>query len=312
MRSLFSMMALVIGCDSVDTPALAPAPTVHTFTSAADGFDTHTYWIDTGEEVVVFDAQFTPALAAEMLGEITAATDSPVRYLVITHPNPDKFNGASVFQDAGAQVVASEATAAAMPGVHAYKEAYFVGVGMFTPETYPSLPTVDVTFSEAMVLGTAVPVSLSVLDSPGVAATQTVAQVGDAVFVGDLVAGRAHAWLEGAIVDGGPRPDISGWVSALGELAELAPGTTVYPGRGAALPVADAVAEQQDYLQDADEVVSSYVGSLSDPAAALGGAEAGDHYAAITAEMEAAYPEHALSYLVTYGVYGLALQHAAE
>ena len=34
-----------------------------------------------------------------------------------------------------------------MPGVHAYKEAYFVGVGMFPAGQYPALPTVDQAFS---------------------------------------------------------------------------------------------------------------------------------------------------------------------
>jgi hypothetical protein len=34
------------------------------------------------------------------------------------------------------------------------------------------------------------------------------------------------------------------------------------------------------------------------------------HWEAITARAVEAWPDHALSYLVTYGVYGLALQHA--
>lgn len=55
--------------------------------------------------------------------------------MVITHPNPDKFNGLSAFQDAGAEVIASEATAAAMLGVQGYKKAFFVGTGMFAEET---------------------------------------------------------------------------------------------------------------------------------------------------------------------------------
>ena len=131
--------------------ACAPkAPAVHTFTSAEAGFHTNSQWVDTGSEVVVFDAQFTPELAQELLAEIQAATDSPVRYVVITHPNPDKFNGASVFRDVGAEVVASQATAEAMPAVHAYKKAYFTSVGLFTDATYPTLPPVDTTFTDTL------------------------------------------------------------------------------------------------------------------------------------------------------------------
>ena len=61
----------------------APAPTITDTViavSGADGFDPHTYFYDSGEEVVVFDAQFTPALAEQMLADIRATTDSPIRY----------------------------------------------------------------------------------------------------------------------------------------------------------------------------------------------------------------------------------------
>jgi hypothetical protein len=75
-----------------------------------------------------------------------------VTHLVVAHPNPDKFNGRIAFQAAGTAVIASEATAAAMPGVHDDKKAFFVGTGMFTEETYPTLGEVDETFSGEMTL----------------------------------------------------------------------------------------------------------------------------------------------------------------
>ena len=303
----------VAACDSAALPETVPPVEVHTWTSGGEGFDTHSHWIDTGAEVVVFDAQFTPALAEAVLADIQATTDSPVRYVVVTHPNPDKFNGAPVFQAAGAVLVASEATAAAMPGVHAYKEAYFVGAGMFEAGSYPALPQVDLTFSGSLTLDTAVPVTLTELSSPGVTSTQTVAVAGNAVFAGDLTAGQAHAWLEGAILDGVATPYIDGWLAALDELAALAPaGAVLYPGRGAILPVQKAAPAQQDYLRTADRIVADYVAGLDEPLAALTGPDAGSHYAALTAELEAAFPAYDLGYLVTYGVYGLALQHAAQ
>ncbi len=284
---------------------------IRRFTSGIEGFDTHSYWIDTGKEVVVFDAQFAPALAEALLAEIRAATDAPITHVVVTHPNPDKFNGAAVFQREGATVVASTATAAAIPEVWAYKKAYFIGTGGFTEATWPALPTIDVTFENSLDLDLAGgEVTLHVLNHSGVTTTQTVAVVGDDLIVGDLVAGRAHAWLEGGIVDGAPRPDIAGWLAALDELTTLGSGV-VHPGRGEALPVDVAVAEQKAYLTRVDEVVRTYVADLVDPTAALTGDQAGEHYAALTAAAEAAFPDYALAYLVTYGVYGLALQAAA-
>lgn len=296
------LLPLLVGC-----AAPAPALELHRFTSGPEGFDTNSWWVDTGAEVVVFDAQFTPALAQALLDEITAQTQSPVTTVVLTHPNPDKFNGASVFQAAGAELVASEDTLAAMGEVHAYKQAYFVGAGMFAEGEYPALPEVDRTFTDTLTLDTAAPIVLEVLEHSGVTLTQTVARVGDeALVVGDLAAGGAHLWLEGAIVDGMPAPDLESWALALDEVAAL--GGTVYPGRGQPEAAQTLVPAHQDYLEGMDTLVGEYVAALEDPGTALSGPDAGSHYAALTAEAEAAWPELELSYLVTYGVYGLALQ----
>src|SRR5215217_12524 len=120
---------------------------LYTYDSGEAGFFTKTYFYDTGTEVVAFDAQFTPQLAEAAIASLREHTDNPISYLVITHPNPDKFNGAPVFQEAGAEVIASEATEAAIPGVHAYKKAGFVGMGMFTEDTYPPQASIDETFA---------------------------------------------------------------------------------------------------------------------------------------------------------------------
>ena len=209
-----------------------------TVTSGPEGFDTHAYWYDTGSEVVVFDAGFTPDIARQIVAAVEAETDSPITHVVITHPNPDKFNGAPVFQALGAQVVASRATAEAIPGVWAYKRAYFVDyAGVFTDETWPAQATVDVVFEGSLRLdldGGAV--ELLELENAGVSSTQTVAWVADheALIVGDLVHHRAHAWLEGGIVDGAPTPDLDGWRAALDELRMW---------RGATNPAAPSMAK---------------------------------------------------------------------
>ena len=300
------LFTFAVGC--------APAPvTVNTFTSGAEGFDTSSYWIDTGAEVIVFDAQFLPSSAEQLLAEITAATSSPVSLVVVTHPNPDKFNGAPVFQAVGAEVIMSEATAAALPGVHAYKEAYFVGAGAFAEGEYPALVTPDLTFTGALSvpLHDGLTLTLTELSTGGVTTTQTVAEIDGAVFVGDLVAGEAHAWLEGGIVDGVATPDLPAWDAALVELGALMPqDATVYPGRGAPEPIAEAVDHQRDYLTTMDGVVADVLATRPDPVAALSGEDAANVYAEITALGELAYPDHRLSYLITYGVYGLAWQKA--
>lgn len=279
------------------------------YTSDASGFDTHSFFYDTGAEVVVFDAQFTEAEAAKVLAAIRAKTGNPIRYVVVTHPNPDKFNGVGVFQREGAKVVASEATAAAIPGVHAYKKYFWVNVAKaFTEETYPAEAKVDVTFrgTYALPLEGDARVELAELKHPGVATTQTVAYVPGrkALIVGDLVHHKAHAWLEGGIRDGKAVPDVEAWKAAVDELAAW-PEATVYGGRGEAAPVAEAIAAQKQYLDGMVTLVRAYAAELGGRKTELCGDAAAPHHAELQKRAAEAFPEYALPYMVGYGVYGL-------
>jgi glyoxylase-like metal-dependent hydrolase (beta-lactamase superfamily II) len=285
---------------------------LYTFDSGEAGFFTKTYFYDTGQEVVAFDAQFTPDLAEAAIASLREQTDNPITYLVITHPNPDKFNGAPVFQEEGAKVIASEATEAAIPGVHEYKKAGFVGMGMFTEETYPQQATVDETFTgtHALELSGGKTVELSELSEPGVSSTQAVAFIPqlNALIVGDLVHHKLHAWLEGGIVNGQATPTIDGWVADLQELEErftADPEPTVYGGRGEPAPLSVAVADQIAYLERADQIVTDYVAELGDKTTELSGEKAGEHYAAIQARLEEAFPDYAFPAMISFSVYGL-------
>jgi hypothetical protein len=74
--------------------------------------------------------------------------------------------------------------------------------------------------------------------------------------------------------------------------------------------VAEAVSEQRAYLTTLDTIVVEVLATREDPVAALSGEDAAAVYAEITDAGAAAYPDHSLSYLISYGVYGLAWQHA--
>ncbi|MFZ5469685.1 MAG: MBL fold metallo-hydrolase [Myxococcota bacterium] len=288
---------------------------LYTFTSDVKGFDTHSFYLDTGREVIVFDAQFTEELAKKLLAEIQAKTSSPIRYLVLTHPNPDKFNGAQVFRAAGAKVVASKATAAAIAQVHAYKRHFFVNVAqMFTPESYPPQAEVDLVFEGKLSLPLAAgKVELHQLRHSGVSSTQTVASLPKerALLVGDLVHHQAHAWLEGGIENGQPTPNLEAWRKALEEL-RLFKGTTVYGGRGKAAPVEVAVRAQKDYLTRLERLVTRYVADLGPRRAELAGPKAAEHHKKLALLAQEAFPEYAHPYLVEYGVYGLVNAIAAR
>ena len=289
----------------------AQAGTLGTFTSDAKGFDTNTYYYDDGQEVTVIDTQFVPALTQAMVDQIRAKTKSPITRVIVTHPNPDKFNGLSVLHALGAESVASKATAEAMKGVHNYKKYFWVQMAKaFTEETYPKFEPVKTTFSgtASIKLKSGETLSLFELKHAGVSSTQTVVRVdrtGD-LIVGDLVHFNAHSWLEGGIVQGKPQADLKAWRMAVAELTALGnkPGAQVYGGRGDPAPVAAAVKYQQDYLAKADDIVSRYVAGA--PAAELkDAARSQPHFQALQKQFEQAFPSAKLSYLVGYGVYGL-------
>lgn len=293
----------------------AAAGELHVFTSDASGFNTHSVWYDDGQEVTVFDTQFTPRHAKLLLDDIRKETASPVTRLVITHPNPDKFNGIAAFNDIGAKSIASAKTAADMPGVDAYKRYFFVNIAkMFKAEDYPALRTVDTTFSGEMKIKLKSGETISLFELPaGVSSTQTVARIdatGD-LIVGDLIHANTHAWLEGGIVNGRPVPRIDGWKADLATLKTMGTGTA-YGGRGDFLPVSEAVDKETAYLGKAVEIVDVYIKSLGDRRSELLDArkQAG-HYAAIQAKFVEAFPDYRQPELIGFSVYGLVQQRLA-
>jgi glyoxylase-like metal-dependent hydrolase (beta-lactamase superfamily II) len=266
--------------------------------------------------VTVVDAQFTPPAATAVMADSHAQTKSPVTRVIVSHPNADKFNELSAFVAEGAEIVTSAKTAADTPGVDGYKRYFFVNIAKaFTDDSYPPLTSVTATFSgqEVITLKSGETITLIELSQPGVSSTQTVVRIdqsGD-LIVGDLLAARTYAWLEGGIVDGKPVPTFDGWRADLVELATLGKGI-VYGGRGDASPVADAVAQQTAYLDAVDKIVGDYiaglgekVGELSDPALQVA------RYAAIQAKFVKAFPDYALPDLIGYSVYGLVGQKPA-
>jgi glyoxylase-like metal-dependent hydrolase (beta-lactamase superfamily II) len=316
--ALTKVIAAALFSATLAAPAMAGK--LHVFTSDAAGFNTHSAWYDDGKEVTVVDSQFVPAAAQALIADIQQKTKSPITRIIVTHPNPDKFNALSVFHKLGAQSVASAATAAAIPGTDAYKRYFWVKVAKaFTDESYPKVEAVQKTFSgkQTIALKSGETISLIELKTPGVSSTQTVVRIdktGD-LIVGDLVHTQNHAWLEGGIVDGKAMPNLPGWKAGLQELLILSKGhkqARAYGGRGSFVPVAQAVKQQTAYLTKAEAIVDAYIANLGDKKAELQDpAKQGAHHGNIQAELAKAFPSYAMPDLVGYSVYGLVQQKLA-
>lgn len=293
--------------------AVAAPTALHVHTSAPEGFLTNSVWFDDGSEVTVIDTQFTPQLAEALVADIASKTRSPIRRVIVTHPNPDKFNALSVFHKLGAQSIASKATAERMPGVHAYKQYYWVQIAKsFNADTYPKLELPRTTFDKelAVPLKNGDRLTLRTLSAPGVSATQTVVRLdstGDLV-VGDLVANRTHTWMEGAVDSGQPVFDLAGWKADLRELQPLAegkPAARLFAGRGPALPVAEAVRAQLAYLDAADAAIAMQEKALgADRTALTDPARQAPHVQAVRQHLVSAFPDYTMPDLVNYSLYG--------
>jgi glyoxylase-like metal-dependent hydrolase (beta-lactamase superfamily II) len=300
----------VLGLALLGAADVALAGKLHVFTSSPAGFNTHSVWYDDGKEVTVIDAQFTPSVAQELVSEIKKQTQSPITRVIVTHPNPDKFNGLSVFHALGAKSYGSTATAAAMPAVDAYKRYFWVKIAKaFTDENYPKMEALQNTFDKQQVVRLKSGETLTMIELalPGVASNQTVVRIDKTsdLVVGDLVHNRHHAWLEGGIQGDKAMFTLAGWKADLAELPKLGVGK-VYGGRGQFVGVKQAVAEQTAYLDKADAIVGNYIAGLGDQVGELSDpAKQGAHHAAIQAAFVKAFPDYAMPELVGYGVYGL-------
>jgi glyoxylase-like metal-dependent hydrolase (beta-lactamase superfamily II) len=68
--------------------------TIHTYTAPELGWRANTHIVELPTEMVLFDAQLTPAFAREVVG-ITTALNKPITRLYISHAHPDHFAGAT-------------------------------------------------------------------------------------------------------------------------------------------------------------------------------------------------------------------------
>ncbi|MEY3903599.1 MAG: hypothetical protein RL189_2905, partial [Pseudomonadota bacterium] len=318
---LLVSLASSAGCASLERGLAAGPqgaqlqPVIYEFESGAEGFNTKTVFVDSGREVFAFDAQFTEQQAQSALDFLSQKTKNPVTHLIVTHPNPDKFNGTSVFRKAGAKIVMSEATAGAISDVHSYKKNFFVNIAkMFTEQNYPQPVDADVVFKDRLTLtgSSNLKIELQELHSAGVSTNQTTGYIPalNALVVGDLVHHKAHAWLEGGIQAGKAFPTLTSWREIISKLNSdfSAKNPLIVGGRGLSGAANVVLPEQIRYLSEAEALTAVFVARIgtllkTDPQKA---------YSELTKIISEKFPDYKLSYMLQYGIYGLAGQLAEK
>lgn len=221
---------------------------------------------------MVIDTQFLASDARALIAAAEQSTGKPVVAAFVLHPNPDKFNGTATFQQHGARVLTSSSVLAEIEDVHAQRLAAFGD--RYAPDFPIDPPRPDAFGSATTRLEVAgLAFELHVL-GPGCGAAHVVVQWREHVFVGDLVASDAHAWMELA--------QLEPWLDRLAEVEAMHP-IYVHPGRG---PSGDVtlLAAQRGYLRDVAARVDRVVATApTDRAAAQ---------RELIAEIAQAYPDY--------------------
>ncbi|MDC0719052.1 MBL fold metallo-hydrolase [Nannocystis bainbridge] len=261
------------------------------YISSGWSFDTSSFWIEGPEGVVVIDVQFLPSIAAEVIAAAERVTRKKVVAAIVLHPNPDKFNGTATFQARGIEVWTSEQVLGLIPEVFARRSEVFAE--RYAPD-WPTATPQPRSFGAATTTLKLAGLELKAhVLGPGCSAAHVVIEWEDHVFVGDLVANKAHAWLD--------LGETAGWLQRLTEIEAMG-ARSVHPGRGRS-GGAELVTNQREYLQTVVSLVAAEKPTMPPEPAAI---------QRVRAELERRYQDYRFPVFLETAVPAVWRQLAAE
>ncbi|MEM9492734.1 MAG: MBL fold metallo-hydrolase, partial [Myxococcota bacterium] len=207
--------------DTIHTTVARGPGWLGTYTSSGAGFRTNSYWLEGPDGLVLIDTQFLPSAGLEAVELAESLTGKRVVAALVLHANPDKFNGTTALQERDIEVWTSAQVLELIPAVHTLRHKWFYD--RYKPD-YPDTAPTPKSFGNASTTLKLAGLELEVhVLGPGCSEAHVVVEHQGHVFVGDLIAGMGHSWIELGLLDE--------WKARLDEIAALDP-ERVHPGRG--------------------------------------------------------------------------------
>mgnify|MGYP000337762007 CR=1 FL=1 len=269
------------GASGGSATRFAGDPRIGQYVSNGWTFATSSFWISGPEGLVLVDTQFLPSIGLEAASLAEKATGQIIKTAIVLHANPDKFNGTTVLQQRGVEVLTSQQVLDAMPPIHKKRvEAFYERYKPDYPLEMPNPSVFGAATTQLLKAGLAMTAHVM---GPGVSEAHVVLQFEDQVFVGDLVANGAHSWLEIGKTDE--------WIKRIDEIAAMKP-RFVHPGRGPS-GGPELLTNQKKYLEEVIALVAAEKPAGEPNKAALG---------RVKAQLEQRYPKHRFAVFLELGL----------
>jgi glyoxylase-like metal-dependent hydrolase (beta-lactamase superfamily II) len=231
---------------------------VYVYSSPDFAIDVNTVFAITPGGVGVVDSQLLPRHADEVVSEIRARTDQPIRYVSNSHHHPDHVFGNPSFAAEGAELISSYFTARMIDGSSFWYWMFLHGVyGEHLPQSY-AVPTDTFVRSRELSLDRTKMQLFEFTDSSSIAGESvdvTMAWIPHArvLHVADVIWPGSHTFF----ADGVSVPD---WLVQLGHVRELVDELqprVIVPGHGAPGD-AGMIDAQERYLRAVARMVEDY------------------------------------------------------
>ncbi len=211
------------------------------------------------KSIAVLDSGFYPAMANEMIRHIKAISSLPIKYVINSNSQPDRFLGNDVFRKLGAEIMTSPKEAVRMED-NGNNYAMLLEMRMkFKPADIqlPSKPTRIITQETDIDLGGGVKLTIHLYKAAHTPQPLIVHVNSDKlVYAGDILySGRMLSVVEGS--------NIRQWIQTYEYLKRFT-GVTFIPGHGVPAPLSAFEKSTYQYLQLLDAHMTKMVAEEKD------------------------------------------------